>query len=159
MNDEDSRRYAPPGSEVRDAHRPPPRGATVLGFVAGLVTDIGGSLVAGFVLAIVYAILLTSSGMSAAEVEASFHDMPLDSGFRIVSEAVGGGFSILGGYVFERIARRGDMRLGWALGLTALVIGAVLGNSAENPLHSTVLSLLSLAATLFGVRCAIRSRA
>ena len=95
--------------------------------VAGLAVDIGGSMLASIVIGIVYAVVLASRGMAPEEVGKILTALDPSSGYFILSSAIGFGFSLLGGYVCARIARRDERRLSVILAALIEVIGLVLG--------------------------------
>src|SRR5690349_20937062 len=98
--------YRAPTAAVRDP--PPPPRSPILAMVAGLAVDIGGSMLASIVIGIVYAVVLASRGMAPEEVGKILTALDPSSGYFILSSAIGFGFSLLGGYVCARIARRDE---------------------------------------------------
>jgi hypothetical protein len=97
--------YTPPESSVADQARPPGSPWKAIGL--GLLTDIGGTMAASMVLAIVYGITMGAQGMSAEEMEAAMRGPFLESGISTIATLVGLGFSVAGGYVCARVQRAG----------------------------------------------------
>src|ERR1051325_9910576 len=128
--------YAPPEATVHDL--PPKPGSWFKAIALGLATDIGGTLVATAILALIYGIALAASGVKREDIAATMQASATDSWLFYVSSLVGLGFSALGGYVCARIVRRSELtfrgilfagentqQLGTFLSLTLLDIGAV----------------------------------
>jgi hypothetical protein len=139
--------YKPPMAPVKDA--PPPPRSPILAIVAGVAVDIGGTMAASIVLGIVYAVTLAGQGMGAEEVGKALTEVEPGSGFYLVGAAVGFGFSVLGGYVCARIARRGERRLAALQALLVVAVGLLMGDSPDSPLDA-LLFLATLAAVMLG---------
>ena len=86
----------------------------------GLFADIGGTLAGGTLLSVVYGIQMAGAGATPEQINAALANPPEWSWYFIASTIIGFGCSILGGYVCERIARRGHYNLGLVLGGLAL---------------------------------------
>jgi hypothetical protein len=118
----------------------------------GLAVDLGGTIVATVILALAYGIVLGASGASAEEIGAltigSYTST--DSWFFYVSALVGLAFSVLGGYVCARIARRSELRLGAILAAISAGIGLALGGDQTQLGTMISLTLLSIAAVIAG---------
>jgi hypothetical protein len=127
--------YAPPAAAVKDL--PAKAGSAFKAVAFGFAADIGGTLLAAVVLVVV----LGASGASAD-----------DPWLFYVGALVGLGFSVLGGYVCARIARRDEMKLGAILaGLTALV-GILLSGEAYQLGTLASLTLAGIGAVMVGAR-------
>jgi len=145
-------RFKPPSAPVED--RPRGRGSAVKGVVFGLLADVGGTMLFGVVLSILWGIVLAAAGQSAQEIEASFANVDNDP--LLSTLFLGGGVlcSVLGGYVCERIARRGDYRLGAVLALLSVLTGFVLGAPARSAPMTVLLVFLTIGSVLLGTRLA-----
>ncbi len=66
--------------------------------------------------------LLTSQGMSAADVE---NELAASGPYQVFSLLFGLSFTVLGGYVAARVANRRELWHGMVLGIASLVFGEV----------------------------------
>jgi hypothetical protein len=141
--------YKPPATSVEDAPRPP--GPPLVAVLVGLVVDVGGTLLTGILFTLIFTILRASDGGSAADVETALAALGSDTGFRAVSGIVGLSFSVLGGYVCARIARRNEYRLAGVQALLTTFVGHALGGAGTLELgYELALTILSAAAVLAG---------
>ena len=149
--------FEPPQSPVSD---PAPRaGSAVKAVLLGLAVDIGGTLLSSVVFGVVYAVLLGARGVPAEQMQDSFMEA-MESGWGFaLSSAVGCAFSVLGGYVCARIARRSDYRAGWALAGLSVGLGFLLGGASYNLLQHVLLAAVTVACVLIGVRSGMRATA
>ncbi|CAN5387710.1 hypothetical protein BH10PSE17_BH10PSE17_31410 [soil metagenome] len=154
MNDHD--RFAPPEAEVRDIDVVRKAGSPFLGFLLGLVTYFGGTLVLGLVATLGYD---AWQGTTTAIVARDPQDSSLDA-FELVLEAIGLTVAMLAGYGCEQLARRRHLRLGSALGMTSAALMILAGGAEfDRPIYLCALSLLTVGATVFGTRLAIKTAA
>jgi hypothetical protein len=100
----------------------------------GFLTDIGGSLVCGIGLGIVWGIALAARGVPANQIAAHFQGMA----FFVTSLVLGFGFTVLGGYVAGRVAKRSEMLHGGIVGGIGIVFGILF--AAALPLWCTIVS-------------------
>src|SRR5689334_2955078 len=100
--------YSAPEAALAD--RPGAPRSAVVAVIVGLVTDVGGSLVAGMMLSIAYGISLARSGVRPDEIGKALSSIQPWTLFWAVSMTVGVAFSVLGGFVCARIARRRSYR-------------------------------------------------
>jgi len=142
--------YAPPEAAVRDA--PAKAGSALKAVALGLVVDVGGTVLSGLIFGIVYAMVLGASGSSAEEIAARVTHVDTDSWLFYAASSLGLGFSLLGGYVCARVARRSEYRLGGILAVLSAALGALM--AGEQYQLGTLLSitLAGIGATLFGTR-------
>lgn len=145
--------YSPPNAELAD--QPAPAGSPIKAVLIGLAIDIGGSTALSIVLAIVHAMELSSSGMSATEVGRALGDIPHDSWIFFAGLIGGGVLSALGGYECARISRRRDYKLGWILGGISSVFGVVMAFDQFSLPVNLLLGILTLGTVLLGTRLAI----
>lgn len=143
--------YSAPNAAVTDP-KPLP-GSPIKALLLGLLIDIGGSTATSFVLAIGYGILLASQGQSPQAIQSALEAQVSvgEWGFAI-GLALGCGFSVLGGYVCARISRRTDERLGWIMGGIAIISGMALSWEHYPFWGHMLLSALTFACVLFGIR-------
>jgi hypothetical protein len=142
--------YAPPQAAVKDL--PAGAGSAIKAVTLGLVADIGGTLAGTVVFMLIYGIVLGVSGASAEELAAASDFTATDSWQFYAGTLLGLGFSVLGGYVCARIARRSEMKLGAVLALLSAAIGVLL--AADQYQLGTLLSvtLASIGAVMVGAR-------
>ena len=126
-----------------------PRGSPVKGMIFGLLVDIGGSLVASFVLFFVWAIWLSSSGLDAEAVAQSMAEPDPLSGFSLASYALGGGFSWLGGYVCARVARETELRCAAVIATISSLVSLAMGIGLPPGLY-LFLTVLTFASVMLG---------
>ena len=131
-------------------YRPPEApGAPVKGMVFGLLVDIGGSLIAAFVLLFAWAFWLAMSGVDAESIQQMMAEPDPLSTFSFVSYAVGGGFSWLGGYVCARVARETEMRCAAVIATLSSLVAVTLGPSMPFGLN-LFLTLLTFGSVMLG---------
>jgi MFS family permease len=143
-------RFKPPATEVRD--RPRAKRSAVKGLVMGTLADLGGTFVFSVLLSMVFAIFMTAGGRSPQEIQAALAHSdanPLLSGIGLVG---GCAFSILGGYVCERVARQGHYRLGVILSCILAAVGLMLSWSSYSLAMLGLLTALTFGSTLLGTR-------
>src|SRR3954453_17348364 len=129
--------YAPPEASVHDEPLRP--GSAFKAIAVGLVVDIGGSLIGTVLLALVYAAALGAAGVKHEDIAATLQASNGDSLFFYAGILVGLGFSVLGGYVCARIARRAELKLGAILAALSAISG--LGSAGDEPQLGLVLRL------------------
>src|SRR3954468_21093624 len=102
--------YATPEETLHDL--PPKPGSWFKAIALGLAVDIGGSLLATIILAAIYAATLGAAGVKPEDIAATLQASASDSWFFYAGTLAGLGFSVLGGYVCARVARRSELKLG-----------------------------------------------
>jgi hypothetical protein len=142
--------YAPPQASLKDA--PPGAGSAIKAVALGLVADIGGTFAATLVLMVIYGMVLGASGAGVEEITAAADFASTDSWLFYVSGAVGLAFSVLGGYVCARIARRKEMQLGAVLAAISAVSGFFLAGDTYQLGTLLSLTLASIGAVMAGAR-------
>jgi hypothetical protein len=140
--------YKPPATAVRDPPRPPR--SPIVAVLAGLGVDIGGSLVVGLLIGIVQAATLTARGMDAEQVQTAMTELDPSSGYFVLNTAIGLGFSLLGGYVCARMARRDERRLTAIMAGLIAVIGVALGGSRLAAWLNALMFVLTFVCTMGG---------
>jgi hypothetical protein len=142
--------YAPPEATVKDL--PAKAGSAFKAVAFGLGADIGGTFVAGIALALIYGVVLGASGASTEEIMASTKAIGTDSWLFYAGALVGLAFSVLGGYVCARIARRDEMRLGAILAGLSALIGVLFSGEAYQLGTLISLTLAGIGAVMIGAR-------
>jgi len=107
-------------------------------------------MLASIVIGIVYAVVLATRGMPPAEVGRTLTALDPSSGYFIFSSMTGFGFSLLGGYVCARIARRDERRLSVILAALIEVIGLVLGAATLGIALNVLMLVVTFAVVIAG---------
>ena len=120
--------YKPPASAVRDPP-PAPRAprSPVVAVLAGTAIDLGGSLLSGIVIGIVYVAMLAAGGKGTTEIQTTLTQPDPTSAYFIVSAVTGYCFSMLGGYVCARLVRRRERRVTGVMAAISGIVGFALG--------------------------------
>ncbi len=142
--------FTPPGSRLAD--QMPRAGSPLKAVILGLLVDVGGSIAAGVLMTAAYAASLASSGVGPDGITQALEHLPGDSWLSIAGMVIGGLFSVLGGYVCARVARRSEFALGAVLGALSIGFGIWAGAGRHSVWFEAVLSLLTFLAVMFGVR-------
>jgi hypothetical protein len=143
--------FKPPDARVRD--QPPRPGSALRAVVAGLVVDIGGSLLLGIGLTLLRAALLAGSGLSQAQLDDALKNLPPTSPFAILGTVLGALCSVAGGFVCARVARRDEYRSGGIMAVLSALFGLLLGgDDGTAPEMVVLLTLSTLACVLLGVK-------
>jgi hypothetical protein len=99
---------------------------------------------------IVSAIALGLQGMSPEQIEETITNVDPMSGRAILTYGVGLVFSVLGGYVCARVARRSEFKLAGIVAAIGSAIGWILGGGQLPLLLHLFLTCLSVACVMFG---------
>jgi len=142
--------YTTPGARVEDFPEPVNRRFRWKAVLLGAATDLIGSAIAGVVLVIVFTIVVApSDGGTQQALDRLGESWP----FLLISMVVGGGFTVLGGYVAGRIARHSFLKHALAAGGLSLALGILLFRSDDGP-YAGILAILGyglhLPLALFG---------
>jgi len=139
--------YRPPEAPVADVERP--RGSPVKGMIFGLLVDIGGSLLARFVLFFVWAIWLGASGLDPEAISQAISEPDPLSTISFVGYSLGSGFSCLGGYVCARVARETELRCAAVIATISTLVSLAMGAGLPFGLY-LFLTVLTFAAVMLG---------
>jgi len=142
--------YAPPEAAVHD--QPAKPGSAFKAIALGLAVDVGGSLIASVILAAIYGAALAAEGVKPEDIAAAMQASATDSWFFYVGSLLGLGFSVLGGYVCARIARRSEMTLGAILAVLSALSGLFLAGDALQLGTLLSMTLTGFGAVLVGAR-------
>jgi hypothetical protein len=129
------------------------RGSPVWAVSAGVLTDIGGSLLVGTLTSIVAAALLVAGGTPPERVESVLVNPDPTSWLSISGYFVGCAFSFLGGYVCSRIARHAEYHLAGVQAVLVVSFGLLISAVSESnltPAIHGVLVLLSVGSVMLG---------
>jgi hypothetical protein len=139
--------YRPPQAVVADQE--PRRGSPVKGMIFGLLVDIGGSMIAAFILFFTWAIWLGASGLDAEAITQAMAENDPMSGISLIGYVVGTGFSWLGGYVCARVAYETELRCAAVVATISAAVALAMGTELPLPLH-LLLTALTVAAVMLG---------
>jgi len=142
MNDPENP-YAAPHAELRETPRA--AGSPFLAVLAGFATDTAGTFVSGIALTFVHAVWMIHSGATADGIAALASTPALSAANMIVGTA----WSIFGGYVCARIAKRRELTLGALQGSLSMLLGLWLSARAE-ALLDLLLAIATIAAVVAG---------
>lgn len=123
---------------------------TAKAIVYGVLVDIGGSILAGLVLAAVYAFVLAGSGMPQEEMRQAISGPEPASWYSIAGFLAGCGASFLGGYVCARVAGAREMRAVSVVSAISGVASLVLGSGGYAFEWTAVLALVGMGAVFAG---------
>ena len=104
----------------------------------GVLVDIGGTIVAALIFAIVYSIILSQQGYSPDEIESM---MTTSSFVYFVGLILGLGCTVLGGFVCGRITKREEVKHSALVGLVGLVL-ALLSTGGPEPIWYQIIGVI-----------------
>lgn len=139
--------YRPPDAPIADQDRP--RGRPVKGMVYGVLVDIGGSLVAAFVLSVAWAMWLSATGLDSKEIAQEMTEAEATSPISVAGYLVGTACSWAGGYVCARVARETEMRCAAVVATISTLIALLTGTGLSLPLY-IVSALITAGAVMLG---------
>jgi MFS family permease len=146
--------YRPPASTVSDAHAAP--GSAFKAVLLGFLVDIGGTTLGMLVLGFLYAALIASAGTPVEDIQAQF-EASVRSGWGFaIATTIGGAFSVLGGYVCQRIARRRDLKLAWVLSALSVALSVLVAWNNYSLVEHLSLDALTVGCIVFGAKIAMR---
>lgn len=139
--------YAPPQAALQDV--PAGAGSPVKAVTLGLAADIGGTVAATLIFFVLYGIWLGATGADPEEINGM---LDTDSWLFWAATAVGLAFSVLGGYVCARIAKRAEMKLGAIVAVLSAAIGVLLSADQYQLGTQISMTLAAIGAVMAGAR-------
>lgn len=130
--------YDAPGARVDDPRDPIDRRFRWKAVLIGAATDLGFSIVAGIVVSVIVSVI---AGPQEGATEEMLGRMSQSWPFLLFSMAVGGGFTVLGGYVAARLARHSFLLHALVAGGISLALGAFLFHGDDGP-YAGIVALL-----------------
>ncbi len=127
--------YTTPGARVEDLPEPVNRRFRWKAVLLGAATDLVGSAIAGVVLVVAFSLLARRA--KAARKQA-LDRLGQSWPFLLISMVVGGGCTVLGGYVAGRIARHSFLKHALAAGGLSLALGILVFGSDDGPYSGVV---------------------
>jgi len=148
--------YDAPGTNVQQDENLPVRPIT--GIVAGVLIDLGGTIVVVTLISFIYAIIIASQGATAAEVQSALTNPDPSSLLGVIHTIAGLGMSYLAGFYCLRISRGTNLRYPLFLALIVFAVGAAVGLTwgDMNVFLLLVMSALTVGVTLLGGASALR---
>ena len=148
--------YQPPRASVADIERAP--GSPIKGVIYGVLVDVGGSVLMGILLTVLYGVMLATSGASTEEIERTLATPEPLSWVSLVGNIVGFGMSFLGGYVCARVAGKDEYRSAGIVAAIALIAGFLFGMGTYPVEWNLLLALLSASAVMGGAGTAVQRK-
>jgi len=152
----DTNPFQAPSSELRESALP--GGSPLIAIIVGVVIDVGGTVVLGFVMLIAYTIRQLSQGATQEQVIQSLQTVDPTSWFFLLSAGLGTLLSFLGGYVCAAIVRRNELKCASVVGLISFAFGIWAGAGRIVAWLTLAMALMSLAAVLSGAWVNARRR-
>jgi hypothetical protein len=140
--------YGPPQAKVADPAPRPGNPYKAVGL--GLLTDLGGTFLFTNALALIYGIVLASSGVAPEEIVQAVSAASTDTWYFWVASLGGGACSVLGGYVCARIAGQSEYTLGVILGVIGVVLGVLIGGESLEVGTAIALNALTIVCNILG---------
>lgn len=142
----DDNRYRPPESDPRPSRAP---GSPWRGILIGLSIDLGGTLLLGIVIGVVYAMSMAMDGASPDAINARLSHIEPWSALGLLSGLSGLLCTLLGGYACARIAGRQEYQSAAIMGALSVAVGCLLGGNGD-PLYLIVSALLTWFTAVLG---------
>lgn len=146
--------YQPPRSRLDARNREP--GSIPKAVAVGAIIDIGGTMLASFVVGLSYAMLLGMQGLSSEEISKALTEADRWSAPGMIMMAIGTLMSVLGGYQCAVIANRTTYLAPGILSLVSVTIGALMNDGRTELPELLFFSALTVAAILGGASLQIR---
>ena len=146
--------YEPPRASLDPRSREP--GSIPKAVAIGAAIDIGGTMLGGMVLGIVYAVVLGAQGRSSTEIQDILTTLEPFSAFGLVAMVMGLAMSALGGYQCAAIANRNTYLAPGIMSLVSVGFGAMMNDGRLDLPQLLLMSGLTVAAILGGASLPIR---
>jgi len=141
--------FSPPSARIEDIGAP--KGSGIKAVAIGLLVDIGGTVLASFLLLFIYAFGLLASGVSENEFMEAMLNIQHDSWVLVIGIVIGFFFSVLGGYFCARVARHSEYKFGLILSGISIITGFPFGIGMVSLLMNVALSIGSFVSVMAGV--------
>lgn len=141
-------RYQPPRSRLDARNRGP--GSIPKAVAVGAVIDLGGTMIGGFIVGMLYAMILGMQGLSADEITKALTEVDRWSAPGLISMMIGLAMSVLGGYQCAVISNRPTYLAPGILSIVSVAIGAMLGDGSAQLPELLFFSAVTVAAILGG---------
>ena len=118
--------------------------------LTGILVDIGGSTVLGFIIVLVLAAKLIFDGVPKEEIPQAIQTATTTLPFQVMGYLYGFGMSVLAGYVTARIAQEQIFFCAGIVGVISAMFGYFVGHESYSDGMLVVLTLLTIASVLLG---------
>jgi putative Mn2+ efflux pump MntP len=146
----DNNPFQPPKSGFERPPRDPEPGSLLKAVLVGVSVDIGGTIVGGLMLGVVYSVVLAMQGVSEAQMEAMFTEPDPFSLFSMLSTALGLSMSALGGYFCARTANVNSYTALGIMSAISVTAGTLMGADSYEWTTLLLLNLLGLVCIFVG---------
>ncbi|HEX7638783.1 MAG TPA: hypothetical protein VF457_10335, partial [Burkholderiaceae bacterium] len=127
-------------------------GSALQAIATGLVIDLVGSALIAALLSLIYAMHLSQTGMTDAQIRDALDNLPADSAVSVLSQLLGAACSVAGGYACARVAGRDEYRCAGAMA-TISVLLLLLLTPDDAPIDLALLQVLcEIACVLLGAK-------
>ena len=126
------------------------KGSPAKAIIIGVVVDIGGSIVLGIILVMIYSVMLASEGLSPEEIEYQLINLDPHSTFSIISMIIGGLMTVFAGYLCAKIVNYSEYKFTFILGSISAAFGLMAGESHYSTLDNIFLSILTVMCAFLG---------
>ena len=145
--------FKPPETDSTKNPLPPATpGSPLKAVLMGLAVDIGGSVLIGIAITVVYATQLHDKGLSDNDMREALGHMPHDTALYVVGTLLGLLMSLLGGYTCARIVRRDEYRSGLVMTACSALFGLAVGAHPNVDEMLLLMTITSVACNLLGVK-------
>ena len=115
---------------------------SVKGVLLGVLADVAGSTVSGIIMIPIFGGNILTEEMSDKELDEAIHAMTQGNEFLLTSLVVGLIFTVIGGYVAARVAKKGIYLNSGMVGVIGVVLGILL--AGETALWFDVAGFISV---------------
>jgi hypothetical protein len=126
------------------------KGSPIKAITIGVVVDIGGTIVLGIILVMIYSVLLASEGLSPEEIEYQLVNLDPHSTFSIISMILGGLMTVFAGYLCASIVNFSEYKFTFIFGSISAAFGLMAGESHYSTLDNIFLTILTVMCALLG---------
>ena len=126
------------------------KGSPVKAITIGVIVDIGGTIILGLILVMIYSVLLASEGLSPEEIEHQLINLDPHSTFSIIGMILGGLMTVVAGYLCASIVNYSEYKFTFILGSISAASGLMVGESQYSTLDNIFLSILTVMCALLG---------
>lgn len=142
--------FKPPKTDVDE--KPSAPGSPLRAVLTGLVVDIGGSMVLGILVEVVYRVHLSAAGLSSDQIDDALTNLAPDSAVAVLGTLLGSACSVAGGYVCARIVRRDEYRVGGVMASLSALFGLLFGSPSTPDDLIVLFTLCTVACVLLGAK-------
>ena len=126
------------------------RGSPTKAIAIGVVVDLGGTIILGIILVMIYSVMLASEGLSPEEIEDQLVNLDPHSTFSIISMTLGGLVTVVAGYLCASIVNFSEYKYTFILGSISAAFGLMVSESHYSSLDNIFLTILTVMCALFG---------